>query len=244
MLSPDYRRGQAPPNKGKTYPAEVLTPGEITAIFGATPKTGPTGKRDRALLSVLMCGLRIAEALALLPKDVDPGAGTVAILRGKGHKRRTIGVPPETLAYLDVWMAERARLDLNGRHPLFCVVAGPSRGRRMGASAWRDTLKRYARKADVDRRVTPHTFRHTCAFTMHVIQGLPLKVVQMHLGHSHAGTTDRYVSHLGAKDIVAAGRGYAWQGGADVPATPAVVQLLQLLADPGVADLVAQLRAA
>ena len=90
---------RSPANRGKRYPVEVLTREEVQQLLhGCSPKA-PTGIRNRALLVVLYRGmLRLAEALALKPKDLDRKAGTVRVLAGKGQKARTIGLDPEAFA--------------------------------------------------------------------------------------------------------------------------------------------------
>ncbi len=113
-----------PPNKGRTFPPEVLTQGEIRALLAACGRSA-TGLRNRALLVVLWrAGLRVGEALALRPSDLDPAAGTLRVPRGKtGH--RTVGLDPEALALVEQWMTHRsAVLRLNGRRPLFCTLRG------------------------------------------------------------------------------------------------------------------------
>jgi integrase/recombinase XerD len=61
--------------------------------MGACSKRAPTGIRNRALIAMLYRGqLRIGEALALKPKDLDRKAGTVRVLHGKGDKSRTVGL--------------------------------------------------------------------------------------------------------------------------------------------------------
>src|SRR5437016_1978829 len=89
----EHRR--RPANAGQHYPAEILTPDEVRALIKACSNRAPTGIRNRALLVLLYRGgLRITEALRLHPKDLDRAAGTVTVLRGKGGKRRTIGLDP------------------------------------------------------------------------------------------------------------------------------------------------------
>lgn len=79
---PGAGAGVEPAHKGLKLPAEILTPHEILAILAACRNT-VTGIRDRALITVMYrSGLRIGEALALQPKDVDLHIGSIAVLHG------------------------------------------------------------------------------------------------------------------------------------------------------------------
>ena len=78
---------RTPANKGRRFPAELLSPEEVLALLRACSSRARTGIRNRALIAVLYRGgLRISEALALRPKDVDQAAGTVTVLHGKGDQ--------------------------------------------------------------------------------------------------------------------------------------------------------------
>src|SRR5215469_7551010 len=85
-----HQTGQPAPNKGGKYPAEVLTPDEVTALIGKCSRRGKAGIRDRALLTLLYrSGLRISEALALRPSDVNMERHSCRVLHGKGEKATT-----------------------------------------------------------------------------------------------------------------------------------------------------------
>src|SRR5688500_18572590 len=116
-------------NAGQTFPAEVLTPDEVRALIQACPATTNLGIRNRALLVMLYRGgLRISEALALRPKDVDMAAGSVRVLHGKGDRARTVGLDPGAIAAVARWMERRTTLGLTGRQPLFCDLSGKGIG--------------------------------------------------------------------------------------------------------------------
>lgn len=70
------------------------------------------------------CGLRIAEALALQPKDLDYNRGVIHVLRAKGAKRRVVAMSPESWAVLLRWLDRRRALGLDGRQPTFCTLKG------------------------------------------------------------------------------------------------------------------------
>jgi integrase len=83
--------------KGTTLDADLLTNEEIELLMRQCSRRAPTGVRNRALIAVLWrCGLRIGEARGLAVKDIDPDSGTLVVQRGKGGKRRVVGVDSGT----------------------------------------------------------------------------------------------------------------------------------------------------
>jgi site-specific recombinase XerD len=155
MPAPMMIKGQAPPNKGRRYPAEVLTAAEVGAVIGRCSPKAPTGIRNRALLTLLYrSGLRVSEALALRPSDINLTAHTVRVLHGKGDKATTRGFHPSADDALARWLD--ARRQLGGRGPLFCTLAGgPLSGQYV-----RNLLHRLGDCAGIDKRVHPHGLRH------------------------------------------------------------------------------------
>lgn len=205
-----YRLGQRPANYGRTFPAEVLTPDEIRRLLAAVSNRGPTGVRNRALVVVLWRGgLRISEALALYPKDVDPARGTITVLHGKGDRRRTVGLDPQAMATIERWLEVRAKRGISPRRPLFCTVSKGARQRAVHAAYVRNFLKAAAAKAGIDKRVHPHGFRHTHAFEL-MQEGVPLPVIKDQLGHSSLDTTYRYLRHIAPLEIVKTMQARAW----------------------------------
>jgi site-specific recombinase XerD len=120
-----YRLGRSPANKGKTYPAEVLTPEEVRALLAQCSTTSSYGLRHRALITLLYrTGLRLGEALALALKDLDPIAGSVTVLHGKGDRRRTVGIDPGAIRVVEIWIDRRRLLGVPAAAPLFCTLRG------------------------------------------------------------------------------------------------------------------------
>jgi len=195
-----------PGNKGKRLPPEVLTRDEVNSLMRACSKRAPTGIRNRALIAVLYRGqLRIAEALALKPKDLDRKAGTVRVLHGKGNKARTIGLDDGAWAILELWLHCRQKLRLSGRHPVFCTLQGGC----LLPSYCRSLLARLGKKAGVDKRVHPHGLRHTGAAEMRT-EGIDIGVISRQLGHSSIATTARYLDHIAPQQVVDAMRRREW----------------------------------
>jgi integrase len=116
-----------PANRGKRYPAEPLTAEEAEALIAAVPGRGPLGARNRALVALLWrSGLRVGEALALRPSDVNERNGTVNVRNGKGRKARVAVIDDKALGHVRAWLEVRSRLGIGGRAPLFCSVAAGS----------------------------------------------------------------------------------------------------------------------
>jgi site-specific recombinase XerD len=114
------------------------------------------GHRLRALIVLLWrAGLRISEALALQESDLDRSRGAVLVRHGKGDKRREAGMDQFGFEQLAAWLTHRVSLPPG---PLFCVIDGPTRGRRWAATAARAELRQLAADAGVRRRFAPHQY--------------------------------------------------------------------------------------
>jgi site-specific recombinase XerD len=195
---------------GTRLDADLLTGEEVELLMRQCSRRAPTGVRNRALIAVCWrCGLRIGEALALATKDFDPDSGTLIVQRGKGGKRRVVGVDAGTVALVSRWLDVRTKRGLAGRSPLFCTLAG----RPMGQSYIRHLLPRLARKAGIERRVHAHGLRHAFAVDL-ARSGAPLYVVRDALGHASIATTQIYLSRVGAHEAVEAMRNREWNAGA------------------------------
>ena len=154
---PDFHAGRAPANKGQRYPADPPTVDEIIAIMRVA-RGAPYGNRLNGLIVVLWrAGLRINEALSLTETDLEQRGGSILVRHGKNDRRRVVGMDAWGWAALESWVAERVTLPVG---PLFCVVAGPTRGHAWSASAARLELHRAALAEGVRRRVAPHQLRH------------------------------------------------------------------------------------
>jgi len=198
ITDPEYHRGWTPPNKGKTYPVEILTPDEVRALAAQCSTTSTTGIRHRALIVMLYrTGLRIGEALALRPKDLNLEIGAITVLHGKGNRRRTVGIDPGAEPHIKAWLKRRATLDPPADAPLFCTFKGGP----MNPSHVRLVLSRLARRAGIEKRVHPHGFRHTHAYEL-MMEGIPMPIIQRQLGHVSLATTDRYLAHIAPKQVI------------------------------------------
>ncbi len=122
---PGFNRGRSPTNKGLRYPADPPTVEEIVAVMRAAGN-GADGARLRALIVILWrAGLRIGEALELAETDLDRSRGAVLVRRGKGGRRREVGMDRSAWSQLEAWMEIRGRLPVGA---LPCVITVRPRG--------------------------------------------------------------------------------------------------------------------
>jgi site-specific recombinase XerD len=98
----------------------------------------------------------------------------------------------EALSLIESDLDPRRGPILVRRGALFCVIDGPTRGRRWSATAVRGELRRYAPAAGVRRRFAPHQLRHAHAVKL-AREGVPLPVIQRQLGQWYVSTTSVYL---------------------------------------------------
>ena len=153
----------------------------------------------RGLIVVLWrAGLRIHEALALTEADLDARRGAILVRRGKGGRRREVGMDDWAWEQLQQWLDVRVELPVG---PLFCILTGPTRGRGWSPAAAREQLRHTAALAGVRRRFAPHQLRHAHAVEM-AREGVPLIVIQRQLGHTNLGITSIYLQGIDSAEII------------------------------------------
>src|SRR5262245_59716978 len=161
----------------------VLPKDESKELLDRTPSTSVAGRRDQAILELFYAtGIRVAECCALDHGDLDRGQGVVRVL-GKGGREREVPVGQVALEALDAYHAATG-----ARHgPLFTNL----RGGRLTARSVHRLVRELAGAAGLERRVTPHTLRHS--FATHMLgEGADLRLIQELLGHRRLSTTQRY----------------------------------------------------
>jgi site-specific recombinase XerD len=199
---PGYHAGRPPRNKGMQYPADPPTVDEIVAVMRHTGNNRH-GFRLRAIIVVLWrAGLRVQEALALAEQDLDSRRGSLLVRRGKGGRRREVGMDEWAWEELGPWLTARAELPAG---PLFCIIDGPTHGRPWSAAAVRREFRLVAAKAGVRRRFAPHQLRHAHALEL-AREGVPLNIIQRQLGHTNLGTTSIYLQGIDPEEILSAVR--------------------------------------
>jgi integrase/recombinase XerD len=178
----------AMPKVGRSLPRS-LTEEEVESLLAAPAVSDPLGHRDRTMLEVLYAtGLRVSELVNLKLSAVNLNQGVLRIV-GKGDRERLIPLGEEAVQWVQQFLqGPRGEILLERQTDYLFPTR---RGDRMTRQAFWHIIKRYARKAGVQKELSPHTLRH--AFATHLLNhGADLRVVQMLLGHSDLSTTQIY----------------------------------------------------
>jgi site-specific recombinase XerD len=127
-----------------------------------------------------------------------PGTPDVLVRRGKGGKRREVGMDRWAWEQLEPWLTFRATLPVGA---VFCVLRGLTRGRPCSPAGIRAQLRDAARAAGVRRRFAPHQLRHAHAVEMSR-EGVPVVVIQRQLGHADLAITSAYLRGIDNAEII------------------------------------------
>lgn len=176
------------PRIGRSLP-KTLTEDEVEALLNAPNTDEPLGHRDRAMLELLYAtGLRVSELINLRQSQINFNQGVLRIV-GKGDRERLIPLGDESQRWLrDFINGPRMEILLERQTDFLFPTR---RGNRMTRQAFWHIIKRYAEKAGIRRKLSPHSLRH--AFATHLLnRGADLRVVQLLLGHSDLSTTQIY----------------------------------------------------
>jgi integrase/recombinase XerD len=188
VLREDPTAQIAMPKIGRSLP-KSLTEEEVESLLTAPVVGDPLGFRDRTMLEVLYAtGLRVTELVNLKHNQVNLNQGVLRIM-GKGNRERLIPLGEESVHWVQQFMRGPRIEILLERQAEYLFPT--RRGDKMTRQAFWHIIKRYARKAGVQKDLSPHTLRH--AFATHLLNhGADLRVVQMLLGHSDLSTTQIY----------------------------------------------------
>ena len=167
---------------------EVLSVSEIDRMIEAIDLSKPEGHRNKAIIETLYgCGLRVSELVNLRLTDIHYGEGFVMVT-GKGNKQRLVPISNKALKEIDIYKTDRNRLSqIYDENILFLN----RRGRKLTRAMIFTIVRELALKADIRKKISPHTFRHS--FATHLIEGgADLRAVQEMLGHESILTTEIY----------------------------------------------------
>ena len=173
------------------YLPDTLSEEEVETLLDACTENDPLGRRNRAILETLYgCGLRVSELTRLQLSDLFFEEGYMRII-GKGNKQRLVPFAPLTQKYIRIYLEDRQGVsikDPKSQDTLFLSRRGTGLTRAMIFTI----IKRLSQAAGIQKKVSPHTLRHS--FATHLLEnGADLRAIQLMLGHSSITTTEVYV---------------------------------------------------
>ena len=202
MLFEDYRTDNPlelieTPRIGRKLP-DTLSVTDINRLIAAVDLSSNEGERNRAILETLYgCGLRVSELVSLKISDLFFDEGFVKIT-GKGNKQRFVPIGSFTQNYIEIYKNTiRTHLNIQKGHEDTLFLN--RRGRQLSRAMIFTIIKDLAVKIDLNKVISPHTFRHS--FATHLLEnGADLRSIQLMLGHESITTTEIYV-HLDRKHL-------------------------------------------
>ena len=171
---------------------------QIMSIIGSVDVSYKFGLRDIALLYVLYSsGLRANEILSLKLTNLMLDEEFVRVL-GKGNKERFVPISKIAISNLNNYL-DNLRPALSKKNESLGYLFLNSRGQKLSRMSLWKIVNKYSSKAKINKKVSPHTFRHS--FATHLIRGgASLRAVQEMLGHSDISTTQIY-THLDKSEL-------------------------------------------
>ena len=191
-----------PPKIGRKLP-DTLSLEEVNALIAAIDLSHPQGERNRAMLEMLYgCGLRVSELIQLKLSDLYFEEDFIKVT-GKGNKQRLIPISPITKKYINLY-----RDHIRGHQTIASGFEDTlflnRRGKPLSRAMVFTIIQQLREKIGLDKKIGPHTFRHS--FATHLLEnGADLRAIQQMLGHESITTTEIYV-HVNRKhraDVVA-----------------------------------------
>lgn len=180
------------PKIGRKLP-DTLSDEEINNLLAAIDLSKPQGERNRTIMETMYsCGLRVSEVITLRISDLFFDEGFIRVL-GKGNKERFVPIHPQTQKYIEFYINDiRSHLKVDKKYEdtLFLNRRGKGLTRQMIFMI----LKDLGIKAQIGKKISPHTLRHSFATEL-LKNGADLRVIQQILGHESITTTEVYV-HL------------------------------------------------
>ena len=172
---------------------DVLNVQEINDLIDAIDLSSAEGMRNKAMIEVLYgCGLRVSELINLNISDLNVAAEFIKVT-GKGNKERLIPIGSVALKYIDLYVTE-VRVHVKIKKGFEDCIFLNRGGTRISRISVFTIIKTLAEKSNLNKNISPHTFRHS--FATHLIEGgADLRVVQEMLGHTSITTTEIY-THL------------------------------------------------
>ena len=187
--------GVRAPRKPRLLP-KALAPEEMEGMLEA-PADSETAVRDLAIFEMMYSSaLRVGELVEVRLADIDQAEGMIRIRRGKGGRERRVPLGSAALRAVEVWLKVRAGWPGTGESEhLFLSRRSP----KLTERAVQKRIKVWCGRIGLQRNVTPHQLRHSCA--THLLQSSgDLRQVQEMLGHERIATTQIY-THLDSQAL-------------------------------------------
>lgn len=180
------------PKLKKTLP-DTLSFEEIEKIIAAIDLSKPEGGRNKAILETLYsCGLRVSELTGLRISQLYLDVGFIRVT-GKGDKERLVPIGSSAVKYINIYR-NMIRLHITPQKGNEDILFLNKRGGKLSRVMVFYIIRDLARKAGIQKTISPHTFRHS--FATHLVEGgADLRAVQEMLGHASITTTEIY-THL------------------------------------------------
>lgn len=178
------------PKIGRKLP-DTLSIAEIDNLLDHIDLSHPQGERNRAILETLYsCGLRVTELITLQMSDLFFEEGFIRVI-GKGDKQRFVPINIETQKFILIYM-NHVRNHIKVKKGFNDTLFLNRRGKQLTRNMIFLILKELAEKAGIEKKVSPHTFRHS--FATHLLEnGADLRSIQQMLGHESITTTEIYM---------------------------------------------------
>lgn len=168
---------------------EVLSVEEIDKLLSVIDLSTIEGTRNYAIIETLYsCGLRVSELTGLRFSDLFFEEGFIRV-EGKGSKQRFVPISDRAVQKISDWITYRKQLEIKKGSEDILFVS--SRGRAISRVTIFHYVREYAEAAAIDKKVSPHIFRHS--FATHLLErGANIRVIQEMLGHEKITTTEIY----------------------------------------------------
>ncbi len=180
---------------------DLISSDELSRLMKAPTGTSLQALRDKAMMELLFStGLRVSE-LCALDRDIDLNRDELSV-RGKGDKVRVVFLSSDAKAATKAYLAKRGDIDdalFVGMGKGFAKHPPASGSGRITPRSVERIIKKYAIKAGITKKVTPHVIRHSFATDL-LENGADLRSVQALLGHANITTTQVY-THVTDKHL-------------------------------------------
>ena len=180
------------PKIGRKLP-DTLSEDEINALIQSIDLSHPQGERNRTILETMYsCGLRVTELITLKISDLFFDEGFIKVT-GKGNKERFVPIHYNAMKFITTYI-NQIRNQLKPAKTFEDTLFLNRRGKGLSRQMIFTILKDLAVKIDLNKKISPHTLRHS--FATHLLKnGADLRAIQQMLGHESITTTEVYV-HL------------------------------------------------